>query len=192
MKKSLGILGGMGPLATADLFTKIVQMTDAKRDNDHLRVYIDNNAQIPDRTAAILSGGADPVPAMAESAQKLASMGAELLIMPCNTAHYFLPRLREQCSVPFLNMIEITAERCRQTHGQAPAGLLATRGTIQTGLYRRALEAQGVPCVEPDEGVAHGAQGCSGKRTPCDWSGAQGLRRDGISGGLERDSKQTH
>lgn len=152
MKKSLGILGGMGPLATADLFTKIVQMTDAKRDNDHLRVYIDNNAQIPDRTAAILSGGADPVPAMAESAQKLASMGAELLIMPCNTAHYFLPRLREQCSVPFLNMIEITAERCRQTHGQAPAGLLATRGTIQTGLYRRALEAQGVPCVEPDEG----------------------------------------
>ena len=105
----------MGPLATADLFTKIVKMTQADCDNDHLRIYIDDNAQIPDRTAAILSGGADPVPAMAESAQKLASIGAELLIMPCNTAHYFLPRLREQCPVPFLNMIEITAAHCRRT-----------------------------------------------------------------------------
>lgn len=151
MKKALGILGGMGPLATADLFTKIVRMTDAGCDNDHLRIYIDDNAQIPDRTAAILSGGADPLPAMLESAQKLASIGAELLIMPCNTAHYFLPRLREQCPVPFLNMIQITAEVCRQTYGQAPAGLLATRGTIQTGLYRQALEGQGVPCIEPEE-----------------------------------------
>ena len=70
-KKPLGILGGMGPLATADLFTKIVTMTQADCDNDHLRIYIDDNAQIPDRTAAILSGGADPTPAMAESAQKL-------------------------------------------------------------------------------------------------------------------------
>lgn len=150
-KKALGILGGMGPLATADLFTKIVRMTKAACDNGHLRIYIDDNAQIPDRTAAILAGGADPVPAMAESAQKLASIGAELLIMPCNTAHYFLPRLREHCPVPFLNMIEITAQRCRQAHGQAPAGLLATRGTIQTGVYRQALGAQGAPCVEPDE-----------------------------------------
>lgn len=141
----------MGPLATADLFTKIVKLTQADCDNDHLRIYIDDNAQIPDRTAAILSGGADPVPAMAESAQKLASIGAELLIMPCNTAHYFLPRLRQQCPVPFLNMIEITAEHCRQTYGQAPAGLLATRGTIQSGLYTQALAAQGVPCVEPEE-----------------------------------------
>ena len=150
-KKPLGILGGMGPLATADLFTKIVTMTQADCDNDHLRIYIDDNAQIPDRTAAILSGGADPTPAMAESAQKLASIGAELLIMPCNTAHYFLPRLQKQCPVPFLNMIAITAEHCRQTFGQAPAGLLATRGTIQSGLYTQALADQGTPCVEPDE-----------------------------------------
>ena len=141
----------MGPLATADLFTKIVKMTQADCDNDHLRIYIDDNAQIPDRTAAILSGGADPVPAMAESAQKLASIGAELLIMPCNTAHYFLPRLREQCPVPFLNMIEITAAHCRRTYGRVPVGLLATRGTIQSGLYKRALEALDLPCVEPEE-----------------------------------------
>ena len=138
-------------MATADLFTKIVKMTQADCDNDHLRIYIDDNAQIPDRTAAILSGGADPVPAMAESAQKLASIGAELLIMPCNTAHYFLPRLREQCPVPFLNMIEITAAHCRRTYGRVPVGLLATRGTIQSGLYKRALEALDLPCVEPEE-----------------------------------------
>ncbi len=67
MKKSIGILGGMGPLATADLFRKIVTMTKAGCDNEHIRVYIDNHAAIPDRTAAILAGGADPIPAMAES-----------------------------------------------------------------------------------------------------------------------------
>ena len=98
MKKSIGILGGMGPLATADLFRKIVLLTDAARDNDHIRVYIDDNASIPDRTAAILSGGADPLPAMTDSLRKLEACGADCIIMPCNTAHYFLPRL--QAPVP--------------------------------------------------------------------------------------------
>ena len=73
MKKSIGILGGMGPLATADLFKKIVLLTKAGCDNDHIRIYIDDNAQIPDRTTAILEGGADPVPAMTDSVKKLSS-----------------------------------------------------------------------------------------------------------------------
>ena len=79
MKKALGILGGMGPMATVDLFHKIVAMTDAACDNDHMRIYIDCNAAIPDRTAAILSGGRDPMPYMRESLQKLLSCGAELI-----------------------------------------------------------------------------------------------------------------
>ena len=71
MKKTIGILGGMGPLATADLFRKIVLMTKAGSDNEHIRIYIDNNSQIPDRTAAILSGGADPVPQMSDALRHL-------------------------------------------------------------------------------------------------------------------------
>ena len=91
MEKTIGILGGMGPLATADLFRKITLLTDAARDNDHIRVYIDSNARIPDRTAAILSGGTDPVPEMASALRSLEACGADCVIMPCNTAHYFLP-----------------------------------------------------------------------------------------------------
>ena len=113
MKKSIGILGGMGPLATADLFRKIVLLTDAARDNDHIRIYIDDNASIPDRTAAILSGGADPLPAMTDSLRKLEACGADCIIMPCNTAHYFLPRLQALTAVPFLSMLEATASACR-------------------------------------------------------------------------------
>lgn len=96
MKKSIGILGGMGPMATADLFQKITALTAAERDRDHIRVYIDSNASIPDRTAAILEGGEDPIPAMTESLRKLELCGAGCVIMPCNTAHYFLPRLVER------------------------------------------------------------------------------------------------
>ena len=110
MKKSIGILGGMGPLATADLFRKIVTMTDAGCDNDHIRIYIDNNSSIPDRTAAILAGGADPVPIMAQSLKKLEDCGADCIIMPCNTAHYFLPRLQAMTETPILSMLDATAE----------------------------------------------------------------------------------
>ena len=151
MKKSIGILGGMGPLATADLFKKIVLLTKAGCDNDHIRIYIDDYAQIPDRTTAILEGGADPVPAMTDSVKKLSSIGADVLIMPCNTAHYFLPRLKEVSPIPFISMLEETARTCRESHGDTPVGLLGTTGTIRSGIYHKALEEQGVPCIAPDE-----------------------------------------
>ena len=95
MGKTIGILGGMGPLATADLFRKITLLTDAACDNEHIRVYIDSNARIPDRTAAILSGGPDPVPEMASALRSLERCGADCVIMPCNTAHYFLSSNRQ-------------------------------------------------------------------------------------------------
>ena len=151
MKKSIGILGGMGPLATADLFRKIVLLTDAARDNDHIRIYIDDNASIPDRTAAILSGGADPLPAMTDSLRKLEACGADCIIMPCNTAHYFLPRLQEQTRVPFISMLAETAKACALRFPGKTACVLATRGTLASGLYERALEAEGVSCILPDE-----------------------------------------
>ena len=150
MKKTIGILGGMGPLATADLFRKIVTMTKAGCDNNHIRIYIDDNASIPDRTAAILSGGKDPTPIMADSLKKLEGCGADCIIMPCNTAHYFLPRLQAMTEVPFLSMLEATARTCARTFPGKTAAILATKGTLSTGLYEEALKAQGVGYLVPD------------------------------------------
>ena len=151
MKKSIGILGGMGPLATADLFRKIVLLTDAARDNDHIRVYIDDNASIPDRTAAILSGGADPLPAMTDSLRKLEACGADCIIMPCNTAHYFLPRLQALTEIPFLSMLEATARACAARFPGKTAAVLATKGTLSAGLYQAALEKEGVSFLIPED-----------------------------------------
>ena len=152
MKKTIGILGGMGPMATADLFRKITALTGAGRDNDHIRIYIDSNASIPDRTAAILEGGEDPVPAMADALRHLELCGADCVIMPCNTAHYFLPRLEPLTKLPFLSMIQAAANACRDRFPGRTVGILATTGTLSAGLYQEALAGRGVPFLVPDEG----------------------------------------
>lgn len=148
MKKTIGIVGGMGPLATCDLFRKIVEVTDAKSDQEHVRVCIDNNTEIPDRTAAILSGGKDPVPEMVKSAVRLQGMGADVLIMPCNTAHYFYDRLIPFVDTPFLNMIEETAKEIKR-RGIKKVGLLATDGTCRSGVYRNVFDAMGIEMCTP-------------------------------------------
>ena len=141
----------MGPLATADLYRKIIEQTKADRDNDHIRVYIDGNAAIPDRTAAILHGGEDPVPEMLSALRHLEACGADCIIMPCNTAHYFLPRLQKETSIPILNMQKITAKVCRERFPGKTAAILATDGTILSGLFDRALDADGVRWLHPAE-----------------------------------------
>lgn len=150
MKKNIGIIGGMGPLATADLFEKITLHTRASCDQEHLRVFIDSNTGIPDRTAAILRGGADPVPALTASARGLARQGAELLLMPCNTAHYFYDAVQAAVSVPVLHMIRLTV-RALDERGVKTAGLLATDGTVQTGIYQRCFEGAGIRLLTPDQ-----------------------------------------
>ena len=148
MKKTLGIIGGMGPAATCDLMEKIIALTAAQRDQDHLHILTDVNTAIPDRTAAILHGGPDPVPQMAASAARLERAGADFLIMPCNTAHYFYDRLAEHTSLPILHMPRLTAAVLRQA-GVKRAGVLATDGTVQSGVYARALAGEGVEPVYP-------------------------------------------
>jgi len=149
-KKTIGILGGMGPLATADLFQKIVLLTKADTDRDHIRVYIDSNANIPDRTAAILSGGEDPVPEMSSALRHLEACGADCIIMPCNTAHYFLPRLQAMTEIPFLSILTAAAEACKAQFPGKTVGILATRGTLAADLYQKALAQAGVPYLIPD------------------------------------------
>lgn len=139
----------MGPLATADLFTKIVTMTRASCDQEHLHVLIDNNTEIPDRTRAILSGGENPLPQLKASAERLRDAGADFLIMPCNTAHYFHAELSRSIDIPVLNMLEETAALIKE-RGVSCVGLLATDGTIQSGVYDRALERYGIEVLRPD------------------------------------------
>ena len=148
-KKAIGIIGGMGPLATVDLFEKIVLHTRAACDQEHLRVYIDNNTSIPDRTEA-LRGGADPVPELVFSARGLERQGAEVLIMPCNTAHNFYDAVQDAVSVPVLHMIRLTAQALAGRKVKK-AGLLATDGTVWTGIYQRIFDGTGVELLLPDE-----------------------------------------
>ena len=149
-KKSIGIIGGMGPLATCDLMNRIISYTKAERDQDHIHIYVDCNTDIPDRTAAILSGGPDPLPQMLESALKLEKLGASLLIMPCNTAHYYYTRIAEKIGVPLLHMPRLTASRLRK-EGIRTAAVLATDGTVKSGIYTEALRKEGIKTVVPDE-----------------------------------------
>lgn len=151
MKKSIGILGGMGPLATADLFTKIVRLTKASNDRQHIRVYIDSNTNIQDRTAAILSGGESPVAEMTSALRNLEACGAECIIMPCNTAHYFLPELQKKTDIPFISMLEATARACAKQLPGKTAAILATKGTLRTGLYTDALSRQNVKSIVPED-----------------------------------------
>ena len=148
-KKAVGIIGGMGPEATLDLFGKVIRHTDAACDAEHIRVYIDCHTGIPDRTRAILSGGESPVPYIAESAEKLAAMGADFLLLPCNTSHYFYDEICAQSPVPVVNMIA-TAARALQNEGITRVGLLATDGTVQSGVYQRELAACGIDTVCPE------------------------------------------
>lgn len=148
MTRSIGIIGGMGPLATVDLFQKIVTNTAASDDREHIHTYIDCNTQIPDRTAAILHGGESPLPQLIRSAEKLEAMGADLLAIPCNTSHYFYDELSRAIRIPVLHMLRITAQTIRD-RGMDCVGILATDGTIQTGIYRKIMEEYGVRTLEP-------------------------------------------
>ncbi len=153
--KVIGILGGMGPLATADLYHKLVLHTDAETDQDHPRVVVDSNTDIPDRTAALLRGGADPTSELQKSAKRLVSVGAELIIMPCNTAHGFYDAVAAAAAgVPVLHMLRLTRDAL-VSRGVKTAGLLATDGTVETGLYQSAFEQSGIALLTPDaEGQA--------------------------------------
>lgn len=151
MRKTIGILGGMGPLATADLLIKITTCTKADCDNEHVRVYVDCDCAIPDRTGAILHGGPDPVPEMTTALRHLEACGADCIVMACNTAHHFLPRLQALTETPILDMMGITARSCAERFPGRRAALLGTTGTLRTGLYNAAFEREGIAYLLPDE-----------------------------------------
>jgi len=152
----VGILGGMGPLATADFYAKLIAATPASRDQGHLPVVMWADPTVPDRTGG-LEGGADPTPWLVRGGRNLAAMGATMIAMPCNTAHAYLPRVQPQVSVPFLHMIgETAAEAATRYPGVERVGLLATVGTVRTGIYAEWFAKHHIEMIAPDE--AHQAQ----------------------------------
>ena len=142
----------MGPEATLDLYRHIINLTPASRDQDHFRVLIYSNPKIPDRTLAIADGGESPINALLESARLLESAGASIIAIPCNASHNYLGQLRAAVGIPILDMI---AETCGALRSRRPevktAGLLASDGTVQSRIYHRALEAEGIAALLPDE-----------------------------------------
>jgi len=151
-EKIIGILGGMGPEATIDLFYKIIKFTPSEKDQDHLRIIIDNNPKIPDRTAAILGKGEDPLPALQKSARNLEKAGVDFIIIPCNTAHYFLSQIQKSVKIPILNMIEETAKEIQKRISPIQkVGLLASIGTYKTEIYHQHFKKYNIEIISPEE-----------------------------------------
>jgi aspartate racemase len=152
MKKVLGIIGGMGPLATVKLFERIVILTDANSDQENLHILIDNNTKIPDRTEFILGGKDDPKLELIKSAKRLQEMGADYLIMGCNTAHYFYKDIAPEIDIPFINMIEETTKHVLNFNKDIKkVGLLATSGTVNCGIYHEHFNKHGIEIITPSE-----------------------------------------
>lgn len=144
----LGVLGGMGPLATVDFLTKLIEETGAERDEDHVPVVVYSVPQIPSRPAAIIAGGESPLPAMAAGVQSLERAGATAIAIACNTAHYWYDALALEARVPILHIADATLD-AMSADGRLPrsAGLIATKGTIAAGFFQERLASRGIACV---------------------------------------------
>lgn len=148
--KTIGILGGMGPEAGAYLFERIIRETEAERDQDHPPVIVYSLPQVPDRTGAILYGGPSPVSALRRGLRTLARAGADFAVMPCISAHFFFPRIARRSPLPLLSLIDETLAFVRKMRPvPRTIGLIATTGTVRSGIVADAFEAAGLKVIVP-------------------------------------------
>ena len=146
----LGIVGGVGPAATVDFMGKVVASTPAGRDQDHIKMVVEQNPQIPDRTANLLNDETDPTMAMYATCKRLESAGANAIAIPCNTAHAFVDRIQEHLRVPIVNMLTQTIDWIKQRYGpDRTVGLLATSGTVASQVYHQAANRAGLEVMVP-------------------------------------------
>lgn len=146
--KTVGVIGGLGPVATLDFFDRILKRTRAPREQDHLRLIIDNNTKIPDRNVHSRGDGPSPAAALAASARGLQQAGADFIVMACNTTHAWEADIRAAISVPFLSIIEETVKVVADLRPEA-VGVLAGDACVAAGLYQNALKAAGMKCIMP-------------------------------------------
>ena len=147
-EKVIGILGGMGPEATLNCFAKILKNTPAGCDQEHLHVLIENNPKVPDRTAAVLTGGDSPLPLLIRGSEALQRAGADFIIIPCVTAHYFFEPLQAASPLPIFSILDAVVENIVRHHPQMETlGVMATGGTIESGIFQKRLAAAGLETV---------------------------------------------
>ncbi len=148
--KNVGIIGGMGPLATADIFTRITELTPAKGDNQHLHIFVDSNPKLPSRVDHIEGRGVSPIDGLVRMATRLQEWGADFLIMPCNTAHHYYDDICRSVDIPFLHMPRIVSQKLSEA-GAKKVALLATTPTTNIGIYEKELAQFGIEQILPDE-----------------------------------------
>ncbi|MBC7706604.1 MAG: aspartate/glutamate racemase family protein [Rhodoferax sp.] len=148
----IGVLGGMGPMATVDFFSKVIAATPATQDENHVPLLIQSDPRVPCRPHAILQGGKSPLPALLAGRGRLIAAGAIALAMPCNTAHFWFAELLEDCPVPFLSIVDATCdEAAASTAPGAGIGLIATGATLTVNLFDKRLQSMGfVPMLPQD------------------------------------------
>jgi len=137
-------------LATIDIFNKIVENTPVDKDQDHIPILINNNPQIPDRTKSILHGGESPLEEIVKSGKKLESIGADFLIIPCNTSHYYIEDIKKDLALPVLNMVELTVKEVKNRKLNKVA-VLGTEGTLRTRIYQNKLDEYSIDYVDLEE-----------------------------------------
>lgn len=151
MAKTLGILGGLGPAASVYFYQLITEHTKAEHDQDHPDIILISGASIPDRTEFIIGKSErSPLPAMIENVNKLIVAGADLIAIPCNTAHYFYDQIEKSSSVPVLNIVRETVSLAKKA-GVRKLGIMATTGTVITGAYQHACLEAGISFAVPSE-----------------------------------------
>jgi aspartate racemase len=150
----VGVVGGVGPAATVDFLNKVVRNTPASRDQEHIKILVEQNPQIPDRTENLLGDGADPTVSLYATCKKLEDGDADIIAIPCNTAHAFVERIQPYLCIPIVNMLTETVRYIRDTFpGLRDVGVLATSGTIESGVYQKALELQGLKQISPEPSI---------------------------------------
>jgi len=171
MQKKLGIIGGMGPMASQLFYKFITEHTKAEKDQDHLEVVVLSDSKMPDRTSAILSGNYDEVKArLLKDANTLKDVGCDCLAVTCNTAHFFVDLVKDDVEIPFIHMIRETSKEMSNKHTGGKIGIMATDGTVSTGLYQNILSEFGLepftPSSEIQKLVMHEIYDCikAGKR----------------------------
>ena len=151
MQHTIGILGGMGPAATADMLNKFVRFRHAGQDQQHSPIIACSIPDIPDRSACLLSGGPSPYDYLERYLHMLETAGAECIVIPCNTAHYWFDRLQHSAHAEMINILDATLAEL--PHASQTVGLLATDATLATGLYQHKLDQQGrTLCVPEGDG----------------------------------------
>jgi aspartate racemase len=153
--KSLGIIGGMGPKATSVFFDMIIEQTAADRDQEHIDIVILNHATLPDRTGVILRNeGARFLGAVAKDLKLLEAAGVSNIAIPCNTSHYFYNDMQQMTSINIINMVDETLKVIYETYGEhCKVGILATNGTVSSGVYRKGCDHYQMQLHEPDSPI---------------------------------------